>query len=298
MSRSLEGKTAIVTGANQGLGYQTSLELASKGATLFMVCRNPERGAAAVEAIIKQTNNNNVHLKICDVSSLSSIQSLADDLKASKTPIHILVNNAGVMVHDKVISGDGMEVNFATNTLGPLALTRALEDLLVLGSMSSANNNSNNGSRVIFVSSGGMLTENLVIDDLQCDKMSKFDGLIQYARDKRRQVAITEALAAEYRQSGKNISVYAMHPGWTETDGVKTSIPGFYSTFKNKLRNLQQGADTIVWLCLEDAEKLKPGELYLDRQVQSKHLSLAWGSRYSDHDRTKLMEKLDAMIKV
>lgn len=258
-----------------------------------MVCRNPERGAAAVEAIIKQSKNSNVHLKVCDVSSLSSIQSLADDLKASKTPIHILVNNAGVMVHDKVISADGMEVNFATNTLGPLALTRALEDLLLLGSTSS-----NSSSRVIFVSSGGMLTENLVIDDLQCEKMSKFDGLIQYARDKRRQVAITEALAAEYKQSGKNISVYAMHPGWTETDGVKTSIPGFYSTFKNKLRNLQQGADTIVWLCLEDEEKLKPGELYLDRQLQSKHLSLAWGSRYGCDDRAKLMEKLDAMIKV
>ena len=65
------------------------------------------------------------------------------------------------------------------------------------------------------------------------------------------QVALTERFSERWTAAGQRTRAYAMHPGWTETEGVKTSIPGFYATFKNKLRNLQQGCDTTVWLCLE-----------------------------------------------
>ena len=67
----------------------------------------------------------------------------------------------------------------------------------------------------------------------------------------RPQVALTERFSERWAAAGQRTRAYAMHPGWTETEGVKTSIPGFYATFKNKLRNLQQGCDTTVWLCLE-----------------------------------------------
>jgi dehydrogenase/reductase SDR family protein 12 len=75
---------------------------------------------------------------------------------------------------------------------------------------------------------------------------------------------------------------------------VKTSIPGFYNTFKNKLRNLQQGCDTTVWLCVEDAGKLQPGAFYLDRRQQPKHLPLG-GTSYSGADVDVLWQKLEAM---
>ena len=64
-------------------------------------------------------------------------------------------------------------------------------------------------------------------------------------------MALTERFSERWAAAGQRTRAYAMHPGWTETEGVKTSIPGFYATFKNKLRNLQQGCDTTVWLCLE-----------------------------------------------
>lgn len=70
-----------------------------------------------------------------------------------------------------------------------------------------------------------------------------------------------------------------MHPGWADTEGVKKSIPGFHKTFENKLRTVQQGMDTVIWLALSDAESLEPGALYLDREAQVKHLFMA-GTHY------------------
>lgn len=79
--------------------------------------------------------------------------------------------------------------------------------------------------------------------------MRKYDGTIQYARDKRRQVALAERFDALWR--GQGVHAYAMHPGWTETEGVKRDIPGFWDTFKNSFRPLEQGADTITYLALQ-----------------------------------------------
>lgn len=148
--------------------------------------------------------------------------------------------------------------------------------------------------------------EPLVTDDLQAERLKKFDGIKQYSRDKRRQVgapagharntaaaaaagvfaylhmhpvarrlggepspvwlpltccppnphrreqvALAERFSERWAAAGHGSRAYAMHPGWTETEGVKTSIPGFYSAFKNRLRSLQQGCDTTVWLCVE-----------------------------------------------
>ena len=74
--------------------------------------------------------------------------------------------------------------------------------------------------------------------------------------------------------------MFSMHPGWADTEGVRTSIPGFHKAFAAKLRSAAQGADTITWLALEDGAKLQPGAFYLDRAPQAKHLTLG-GTRYS-----------------
>lgn len=299
MKRSLAGRRVMVTGANQGLGYQTSLELARRGATLFMVCRNEQRGREAVEQVRADSGNSDVHLQICDLASLASIKALAEDYLASGHPLHVLVNNAGLMMHEATPTGDGYETNFAVNTLGAFALTLALEPALLAASGSSGTGGSSGGTegmgaRVIFVSSGGQYTEPLVVDDLQAKKMKKYDGTQQYARDKRRQIAIAERLCERWAAAGQGPRAYAMHPGWTETEGVKTSIPGFYNAFKNKLRNLQQGCDTTIWLCLQDGDKLEPGGFYLDRHPQAKHLPLA-GTKYGSADVDRLWAALEGM---
>jgi dehydrogenase/reductase SDR family protein 12 len=216
---------------------------------------------------------------------MAAIKALGEDFSRNQTPLHVLINNAGVMVHNKEVSADGLELNFATNTLGSYALTRALEPALKRAAP----------SRVIFVSSGGALTEKLEVNDLQGDDIrdKKDFGTVQYARDKRRQMALAEQLAEELSTSG--VGVYSMHPGWTSTEGVKTAIPGFYSSMKNRLRTLEQGADTIVWLSVRPQSELTPGGFYLDRHVQSKHLPLA-GTGYPSHAVNDLVKNLNAML--
>jgi dehydrogenase/reductase SDR family protein 12 len=90
------------------------------------------------------------------------------------------------------------------------------------------------------------------------------------------------------------VSVFSMHPGWADTEGVRTSIPGFHAAFKAKLRDAAQGVDTIVWLALEDASKLQPGAFYLDRQPQEKHLTLG-GTKYSKAQAAELYAKVLGM---
>lgn len=232
-------------------------------------------------------------------------------------------------------SADGYDINFATNTLGPHALTLALEPLLhasaparvrsrrccgalffvswaclpagtsptafghALTSESPASSPTSppftNTTQVIFVSSGGQYTEGLEVDDLEGAKLPGDDATRQYAQDKRRQVALAERWAARWAaRGGAAVAAYSMHPGWAETEGVKTSIPGFYNAFKGKLRDLAQGADTVVWLCLQDMEKLEPGAFYLDRSPQAKHLALA-GTRYAPAAVDRLWERLGEM---
>jgi dehydrogenase/reductase SDR family protein 12 len=281
----LKGKHILITGGNQGIGFSAAISLAKRGATIHLVCRSLEKGEEAVTRIKSETGNEEVHLHICNVSSLQDIKKLATDYKQKGLPVHVLINNAGVMVdHSK--SADGYETNFATNTLGSHAMTRAFESIL----KSSA------PSRVIFVSSGGSLTEPLVVDDLEGENLKKDSnfGQTQYARDKRRQVVIAERLAEEYSKS--NIFVCSMHPGWCDTAGVVKSMPSFHERFKGNLRKPEEGADTIVWLSVKDTSALEPGGFYLDRTPQSKHLPLA-ATGYSKEEAETLIKKLDVLSK-
>jgi NAD(P)-dependent dehydrogenase (short-subunit alcohol dehydrogenase family) len=100
-------------------------------------------------------------------------------------------------------------------------------------------------ARVIFVSSGGMYTSRLDVDDLQ-SRVGEFDGRTAYARSKRAEVVLAERWAEEL--AGTGVVVHAMHPGWANTPGIKTSIPAFQRVMRPLLRSPEQGADTIVWL--------------------------------------------------
>ncbi|XP_022772376.1 dehydrogenase/reductase SDR family member 12-like isoform X2 [Durio zibethinus] len=258
----IEGKNCIVTGANSGIGFSTAEGLASCGATVYMVCRNKERGEAALSKIQSSTGNPNVHLEICDLSSISEIKSFASRFSSKDVPVHVLVNNAGLMEHKRVTTSEGFELNFAVNVLGTYATTELMLPLLEKAAPDA---------RVITVSSGGMYTASLT-SDLQFSD-GKFDGVEQYARNKRVQVALTEKWAEMYKHKG--IGFYSMHPGWAETPGVAKSLPGFNKSFSGKLRTSEEGADTVIWLGLQPKEKLVSGGFYFDRSEAPKHLKLA-----------------------
>jgi dehydrogenase/reductase SDR family protein 12 len=279
LAADMTGKHAIVTGANQGLGFSTASELAKRGATVHLVCRSADRGAAAVTAIREATGSSSVHLTVADLSCTAQAARVADDYIASGAPLHLLVNNAGALIDPRTLTSEGVEANFAINTLACFVLTERLLPLL----RSSA------PSRAIVVSSGGQYTEELHTKEMQWGTEGGFSGARQYARDKRRQTALTEYWAAQPQNAG--VIFVSMHPGWADTDAVRTSLPQFYESLKPRLRTPAQGADTLVWLSVVDAAKLKSGEFYFDRRPASKHLNMG-GTGYEPERAAELAHRL------
>ncbi|XP_072238741.1 retinol dehydrogenase 11 isoform X2 [Leuresthes tenuis] len=127
---SLTGKTAIVTGANTGIGKFIALDFARRGGRVILACRSESRGSAALNEIKQITGNEDVHLRLVDVSSMDSVREFAKRILEEEKALHILVNNAGVSGLPKQLTKDGFEASFATNHLGPFLLTNLLLDLM------------------------------------------------------------------------------------------------------------------------------------------------------------------------
>lgn len=283
MKADISQRSFMITGANSGIGKSAALAIARQGGIVHLVCRNRQRGEAALEEIKRESGNENVHLHELDMSKPRDIYTFAQAFEKSGQPLHVLINNAGVLVPEKQrqMTGDGLEVTFATNTLGTHILTTLLIPVL-----SRAQD-----PRVIIVTSGGMFTQKLDLKDLQFEGMRTFDGTIAYAQTKRQQVVMTE----QYVKRWPNIHFSCMHPGWANTPGVQTSIPDFYERMKDRLRTSEQGADTMVWLAVAPAVKDQPSGLFFqDRKAVSTHLPLAW-TKSSAQEHEKLIQLLDDM---
>ncbi|XP_065258939.1 dehydrogenase/reductase SDR family member 12 isoform X2 [Emys orbicularis] len=273
------GRSFMITGANSGIGKATAMEIAKRGGTLHLVCRNKERAEGAKREITTETGNQNIFLHILDMSNPKGIWEFAEKFK-TEHKLNVLINNAGCMVNKRELTEDGLEKNFATNTLGTYILTTALLPLL----------EKEDDPRVIIVSSGGMLVQKLDVSDLQSENIT-FDGTMVYAQNKRQQVVLTEQWAKVH----KNIHFSAMHPGWADTPAVRSAMPEFYEKMKNKLRTEAQGADTVVWLAVSPAAaKQTSGLFFQDRHPVSTHLLLA-RTYSSPEEEEKLIETLEEL---
>ena len=251
----LTQKTAVVTGANSGIGFATAQALAERGATVWLFCRNPERGEAARNRLIEDSGNRRVHLKIVDVSDLGVVKDA--EHYADIESIDILVHNAGVLLSEPQQTSTGIEQTLATHLVGPLALTGTLSHKL------------KKGSRIIWVSSGGMYAQKLKLPALH-HPPEPFDGVTAYAQVKRAMVIASEQLAEALGHRG--IDVHCMHPGWAHTPGVKSSIPTFFKVTQAILRSPAEGADTVVWLAVAEHLSGETGGFWFDRAKRTTHL--------------------------
>lgn len=282
LEQRLNGLVVMVTGATAGLGLGIATDMAQRGATLHLVCRSKERGEAVVKDLIDKTKNENIHLHLCDLSSIKDVKTLAETFLRNEKSLNVLINNAGCMINAREFTAEGLEKNFATNTLGTYYLTKLLVPLLKLS----------RPAKVITISSGGMLTQPLVLKDLFMVD-SDFDGAAQYSVTKRHQVVLTEWWARCYFEQG--VSFYSMHPGWVETDGVKTSMPEFHKKFEKDLRPIDQGIDTVIWLTVSSEKNLQSGEFYFDRAVADKHLTIA-STSYDEEKADSLIGRLEGLL--
>src|ERR1019366_422570 len=171
---SMSGKICIVTGANSGIGKETALGLAQMGARVVMVCRNAEKGKAALEDIRRESGSSQVDLLIADMSSQASVRALAEQIQRKYPRLDVLVNNAGGAAPAVALSADGIEMTLATNHLGPALLTLLLLDLLKASAP----------SRIVNVSSSvAQRPARLDMNDLQFQRR-KYRGTAAYAQSK------------------------------------------------------------------------------------------------------------------
>ncbi len=230
----MNGKICVVTGANSGIGKATARGLAASGATVLMVCRDRARGEAAQAEVRAATDNAKVELWLADLASLADVRRLAAELIAAHPVIHVLINNAGVMLERRQLSADGFELQFAVNHLAPLLLTRLLEPALAAGAP----------SRVINVSSRVHTMGAINFDNLQWERGYKM--FAAYGQSKLACVMATYDLAQRWKALG--ITVNCLHPGVIDTN--LGGMPGFV---KMLLPKAEKGARTSLYLATSAA---------------------------------------------
>lgn len=234
----LTGRRAVVTGATGGLGLETARALASAGAEVTVAGRTPAAVEAAVEQIVAATGNSAVTGEILDLASLASVAAFAGRWSG---PLHILVNNAGVMATPEAKTSDGFELQFGTNHLGHFALAVRLHEALVAAG----------DARIVVVSSVGHVNGGIRFDDLDFAK-DGYDAWLAYAQSKTANILF--AVEAARRWAGDGITANALNPGRIWGTGLSRYMDAPPASFDPSgktgvsEKTIEQGAATSVLL--------------------------------------------------
>jgi NAD(P)-dependent dehydrogenase (short-subunit alcohol dehydrogenase family) len=198
------GRTIVVTGANSGIGLETTRELARNGATVIMACRSTDRGEQAADEIRRAAPEADLRVEACDLGDLESVRSFADRVGE---PIDVLVNNAGVMAIPRSETEDGFETQFGVNHLGHFALTGLLLENLATDGEEPA--------RIVTVSSAVHERGEIDFDDLHGER--SYDEWGAYAQSKLANVLFAYELERRFLTADVNADSIAVHPGYANT---------------------------------------------------------------------------------
>jgi dehydrogenase/reductase SDR family member 12 len=254
----MPGQVAIVTGATSGIGRAAATELARRGAAVHFLARDEGRAARAQREMAEATGSRAVSYGLADLEDLDSVRAFAREFRAGHDRLDVLIHNAGAIHPDFQASGTGTELTVAGQVHAPFLLTQLLRPALLAAAP----------SRVITVSSAGMYTQRLDPATLQMTA-SGYNGVTAYARAKRAQVALSREWARRFPAG--DVAFHAMHPGWADTPGLATMLPGFHRVMQPLLRTPGQGADTLIWLASADPARLGSGLFWFDRRPRSEY---------------------------
>ena len=218
MAGSLDGKIALVTGATNGIGRVTALELARRGARVFLVARDRARGEATLAGIREACGGRSPDLLVADLSSQAEVRRLAQEVRERTPRLDLLVNNAGAIFDERAVSADGLEMTFALNHLAYFLLTLELLPLVEAGS----------ASRIVNVSSVAHERGSIDFDDLQGER--GYFMWRAYQQSKLANVLFTRELARRLagRPGGRGVTTNALHPG-AIASGFGRNGTGFFS---------------------------------------------------------------------
>lgn len=247
----LAGRTVLVTGASAGIGRAAAMELARQGAHVVLACRNAERGRAALSEV-ESAGPGGAELLLADLSVAAEVRRLAAEL--GPRPLHVLINNAGIIEPERRLSTDGIELTWATNVLAYFLLTSLLLDRLQASAP----------ARVVNVASE--LAGDLHLDDVQYERRP-YRGVSAYSQSKQADRMLTWALAR--RLEGSGVIANAMHPGAVDTALLARSSgrsgPGAAAWARAVGRTPAEGADTVVWLATRPELEDQSGHFWIDR---------------------------------
>jgi NAD(P)-dependent dehydrogenase (short-subunit alcohol dehydrogenase family) len=209
----LSGRTAVVTGANSGLGYQTSRQLAAHGARVVLACRDRGRGEDALRRLSAELPDAQLELAALDLADLSSVRRFAAELfDTGPAVLDILVNNAGIMAIPRRTTADGFEMQLGTNFLGHFALTGLLLPALLRGSR----------ARVVTLTSLVAVPGRISFDNLQGTR--RYQRWVAYSQSKLADLLFALQLAERIDAAGLDMISAAAHPGYAATN-LQTAGP-------------------------------------------------------------------------
>nr|XP_046493001.1 uncharacterized protein LOC124224839 [Neodiprion pinetum] len=265
----LVGRTVVITGANTGIGKETARDLYRRGARVVLACRDLNKANAAIEELKsvppscptrEQFVGEPGEVVACklDLNSLASVRECAKHISTTESAVHVLINNAGVMMCPKGVTEDGFETQLGTNHLGHFLFT-----LLLLPKIIQSRKDSDPCSRIINVSSMAHARGDINFDDLMSEK--SYSPLKAYNQSKVANVLFTRELARRLKEANiTGINVYTLHPGVIKSDLGRHLSAGprfLLGIFRPFIKNIEQGAQTTIH-CAVDEEAAKETGLY------------------------------------
>ncbi|XP_032408007.1 retinol dehydrogenase 12, like [Xiphophorus hellerii] len=247
----LDGQTAVITGANTGIGKETAIDLAKRGARVILACRDMEKAQTALTEIIKSSGNDNVICMKLDLSDTKSIREFATNVQQNELKLNLLINNAGVMVCPYGKTADGFEMQIGVNHFGHFLLTYLLMDLI----KSSA------PARIVNVSSMAHSWGSINLEDINSEK--SYNKSKAYSQSKLANVLFTRSLAK--RLEGTGVTTYSLHPGVVQTDLWRhLSAPErfFMKIAKPFTKDSAEGAQTTIYCAVEPSLEKESGGYY------------------------------------
>jgi len=241
-------KNIIITGATSGIGFETALDLASRGWKIGIAWRNEEKGLAVIEQLRQKSKNNNISGYFCDLSSFESIRNCSENIKKDFPVIDVLINNAGTWETQFTETADGIEQMFMVNFLAPVYFSKLLHPQL----------RASDKARVVMVSSAAHMMGKINKDDPE--SRNKFKHIRAYGNSKLNILLATKLLAADWATD--NIKVNALHPGVVNTR-LFDKFPGFLKGLTKLITiSPKKGAQTSIYLAAEPEGGLVSGKYF------------------------------------
>jgi NAD(P)-dependent dehydrogenase (short-subunit alcohol dehydrogenase family) len=247
----MSGKVCLVTGANSGIGLVTARELVRMGADVILSCRDERKGEAARAEIRQATGRDVTAILYADFASLDDVRRLAAEVQGIGRPLHVLVNNAGLMLTERRTTREGFEYTFGVNHLAPFLLTELLREHL----------RKSGEARIVNVASRAHKRAQLDFDDLQSER--SFDGWTVYCRSKLCNVLFNLELAR--RLEGTGITANSLHPGVVAT-GFGRESTGLWKTIlaigRPFMTSPEGGARTSIYLASDPSVRGVSGKYF------------------------------------